>query len=104
MVSARSIPFQEGDWINRTEVTGPGQFTDEVLVKVPGWAGEPNPMRARIVNLSGQGMSLLTQHPVQCGVHIEIVMSRGVVVGEVCRCRHEATGYSLGVRIKPEAA
>ena len=61
-------------------------------------------MRARIVNLSGQGMSLLTQHPVQCGVHIEIVMSRGVVVGEVCRCRHEATGYSLGVRIKPEAA
>lgn len=77
---------------------------EEVLVKVPGWAGQPNPMRARIINISGQGMCLLTQHPVQCGIHVEIKTARGVVVGEVCRCRHEDAGYSLGVRIKPEAA
>jgi hypothetical protein len=78
--------------------------SEDVMVTVPGWAGQPNPMPARIVNISGQGMCLHTDHPVQCGVHIEIATSRGVTIGEVCRCKSEIAGYSLGVRVAPTAA
>ncbi|MEQ1884665.1 MAG: PilZ domain-containing protein [Bryobacteraceae bacterium] len=73
--------------------------TEEIAIHVPGWAGQPNPMPARVVSLSGHGMCLHTDHPVQCGVQIEIRTKRGVIVGEVCRCKHESKGYSLGVRL-----
>ena len=71
----------------------------EVSLKIPGWAGLPNPMRARIVNVSGHGMRLHTAHPVECGAHVEIETLDGLIAGEVSRCQLESKGYSLGVRI-----
>lgn len=78
--------------------------SEEISVHVPGWAGQPNPMPARVVSISGHGMCLHTHHPVQCGVHIEIRTKQGVITGEVCRCKHEGKGYSLGVRLPRASA
>jgi hypothetical protein len=71
---------------------------DEVSMKIPGWAGLPNPMHARIVNISGHGMCLQTAQPVETGSHVEIETPDGRLIGEICRCRPEPSGYSLGVR------
>jgi len=72
---------------------------EEVSLKIRGWAGLPNPMPARIVNVSGHGVGLHTPQPVECGAQVEIEASRGIILGEVCRCQPESAGYSLGVRI-----
>jgi hypothetical protein len=71
----------------------------DVRLKILGWAGLPNPMEARIVDVSGSGMRLHAPRPVECGASVEIDAVEMLILGEVCRCQAESTDYALGVRI-----
>jgi len=55
---------------------------------------------AEVIEVSGSGMRLRIKVPVPCGVPVEIDDRTLMLLGEICRCVHEADGtYTAGLRV-----
>jgi hypothetical protein len=70
------------------------------LVRVTLLGGSSESFEATLVNISGRGIRLKTNRPLDCDSVIRIDLENGLLLGEVCYCATDGDGYGIGVQLE----
>ena len=54
---------------------------------------------ARIINMSGRGVSLATQRPLKLGAAVRINLEDSLLLGEVCHIRQDGGSWIFGIKL-----
>jgi hypothetical protein len=70
------------------------------LVLLGAQPGDDVSVPARLLNLSGRGLSLLCERQIPVGVPIRVNLNATVLLGELCHCTKADGGYLCGIRLE----
>lgn len=77
----------------------PRQIADiPVLVTVLGI--EEQPIRGRIVDISGRGVLVEMISPVACGLPVRVEGEDSLMLGEVCRCEAQGKRFRVALQVR----
>ena len=81
------------------------RFTTDrlTLLHLTGPTG-PQRILCRILDISGSGMRLRTQHPLDPGTEIRVTLREASAVAKVCYCISSGDGFDHGIHVKEIAA
>jgi hypothetical protein len=72
----------------------------EKKVEVTVLGDQPVTFPARVVNLSGRGMRLLSDHALGVGFPVGVEWDDSLLLGDVCYCESTPEGYAIGLELE----
>lgn len=79
------------------------RFETDQLVELVILGAEPGDdvrLQSRLLNLSGRGLTLLSERQLPAGTPVRVNLNDAVLLGELCHCTKADGGYLCGIKLE----